>query len=434
MRGRWFKLLVLWCVSWLLAAAAQAQGTLLFVTTQDDPNPPVGVPNGGGGAAAIANARAAFQAQAAAAGLTFVDATNRLSASTSIAAELQAAKMVVLLTIYAPADAARMAEVNAALRSRPDLAMLAFVDGCCSQPENINTFVPFVNGIKPWPTDVATTYVPGGVTAPVNAASPYGASFPATLTGGWYGSLASVPPAYSLYNDPNRSGGSYGLFIPQAASNAGAGACLFMLSDVTPFGIGSQPAQSQAIASAFARAALDSAGACKQPAADVVDLAVALTGPASLTPGTPATYTLGVSNVGVVASTATTVTVTLPPGLTAAGTAPVGCTFGAGGATVTCNVGVLAAANPTATPPVAGGSISFSIQVVAAAGAAGGYAQAQVPNQTGEVNTANNTAALAIAVGAVGAAPAAVPTLDAWALIALAGLLPLVAARRRRQG
>ena len=54
-----------------------------------------------------------------------------------------------------------------------------------------------------------------------------------------------------------------------------------------------------------------------------------------------------------------------------------------------------------------------------------------VPNQTGEVNTANNSTALPIAVGAV---PVAVPTLDVWALLALAGLLPLVAARRRRQG
>ena len=63
----------------------------------------------------------------------------------------------------------------------------------------------------------------------------------------------------------------------------------------------------------------------------------------------------------------------------------------------------------------------------------GGNAQPSVPAQTGEVNTANNSAALAIAMGAAPPSPTAVPTLDVWALFPLAGLLPLVAARRRRQ-
>ena len=75
---------------------------------------------------------------------------------------------------------------------------------------------------------------------------------------------------------------------------------------------------------------------------------------------------------------------------------------------------------------------SITIQLVAAGGA-GGNAQASVPAQTGEVNTANNNAALAIAIGAAPPSPTAVPTLDVWALFALGGLLPLVAARRRRQ-
>ncbi|HPU10761.1 MAG TPA: hypothetical protein PK947_09545, partial [Ottowia sp.] len=70
-----------------------------------------------------------------------------------------------------------------------------------------------------------------------------------------------------------------------------------MLSDVTPFFSGFGGAsQSPAIAQAFAHAALEPAGACKQPAAGVVDLAVSLTGPASLTPGTPASYLLRVAN------------------------------------------------------------------------------------------------------------------------------------------
>ena len=157
-----------------------------------------------------------------------------------------------------------------------------------------------------------------------------------------------------------------------------------MLSDVTPFFSGFGGAsQSPAIAQAFAHAALDPAGACKQPAAGVVDLAVSLTGPAS----------------------------------------PVGCTFSSANTIVTCQL-----------PDRSGaGSSNLSIQLVAAAGGAGGNAQPSVPAQTGEVNTANNNAALAIAIGAAPPSPTAVPTLDVWALFPLGGLLPLVAARRRRQ-
>ena len=196
-----------------------------------------------------------------------------------------------------------------------------------------------------------------------------------------------------------------------------------MLSDVTPFFSGFGGAsQSPAIAQAFAHAALDPAGACKQPAAGVVDMAVSLTGPASLTPGTPSSYLLRVANPGVVASTAIKVTLTLPTGVTATGTPPVGCTFSSANTIVTCQL---------PDRPVARSS-NLTIQLVAAGGA-GGNAQPSVPAQTGEVNTANNNAALAIAIGAAPPSPTAVPTLDVWALFALGGLLPLVAARHRRQ-
>ncbi|MBP8928303.1 MAG: hypothetical protein KBG45_05755 [Ottowia sp.] len=195
------------------------------------------------------------------------------------------------------------------------------------------------------------------------------------------------------------------------------------MSDVTPFFSGFGGAsQSPAIAQAFAHAALEPAGACKLPAAGVVDVAVSLTGPASLTPGTPSSYLLRVANPGVVASTAIKVTLTLPTGVTATGTPPVGCTFSSANTIVTCQLPDRSVA----------GSSNLTIQVVAAGGA-GGNAQPSVPAQTGEVNTANNNAALAIAIGAAPPSPTAVPTLDVWALFALGGLLPLVAARRRRQ-
>ena len=431
MKLHWLRKAALWCASLVFSVAVQAQagGTMLFVTTQDDPLPPPTATNGGGGALIVGNARTAFQAEAAARSMTFVDRTNQLSnATTSLATDIANASMLVLVTVYGPADAARMAEVNNALRSRPDLTVLAFVDGCCSQDENINTFAGYVNGIKPWSGTTGVTYVAAMVTAPLNTASPYQSTFAAlpSIAGGYYSSLSNVPTEYRLYNDPAYANGAFGLFVPQSASNSGAGACLFMTTDASPFSAGAQPAQSTAIAQSFAAAALDPNGACKQPAAGVVDLDVSLTGPATLIPGTPATYTLTVANEGVVASTATTVTVTLPAGIAVTGTLPAGCTATGGGTGLTCNVAALSAA----VPPAPGGSVSFPIQLVATAGGAGGNAQASVPNAAGEINTANNATALPIAIGA---APAAVPTLDIWALLALGGLLPLLAARRRRQ-
>ena len=437
MAAKWLRNMALWCAGLLIGVAAHAQtgGTMLFVTTQDDPLPPVGVPNGGGGAAAIANARAGFQAQASAHGLTFVERTNRLSdPATSLETDIADASVLVLVTVYGPAASARMAEVNAALTSRPDLMVLAFVDGCCSQDENITPFMGYVNSIKPWAGTVGVTYVDSSITAPLNTASLYQAPFAAaglnSIVGGWYSRLSNVPSDYRLYNDPGLADTAYGLFVPRAASNGGSGACLFMISDATPFGNGTQPAQSNNIAAAFTTAAMDPNGACNLPAPGVVDLAVSLTGPASLTPGIPAAYTLTVANEGVVASTATTVTVALPPGVTVTGALPPGCTATGGGTGLTCNVAALTAANPTATPPVAGGTVSFPIQLVATTNSPGGNAQATVPNAAGEINTANNTTTLAITIAA---APAAVPALDSWALLALGGLLPLLAARRRRR-
>lgn len=412
MKHNWMKYLALWCASWLLAAAAQAQN-VLFVSTAE----------AGSGAPLLANAHAAFQAEAASRGLTFVDRTGGLaSASTSLSADIANAAMLVVVTVYDPANAARMAEVDAALKSRPDLLVLGFVDGCCSQPENISTFMPSVNAIAPWgATTVA--YQAENVVAPVNPASPYAASFPATIAGGYFSSLGGVPNAYQLYTDPARPGNAYGLFVPQAASNSGAGACLFMLADASQFGNGTQSAD---IAKAFATAALDPAGACKKPAAGVPDLAVGVTGPGNLTPTVPADYTLTVSNPGALASTATTVSVTLPAGVTVLpASLPAGCTAVAGNGGFSCNVSALAVSNPAA-------SVTFPFQVLAAAGYAGGDIVATVVTQTNEVNTANNTARLPVAVGlAPPSPPAPVPSLDLWALLALSGLLPLLARRRK---
>ena len=197
-----------------------------------------------------------------------------------------------------------------------------------------------------------------------------------------------------------------------------------MLSDVTPFFSGFGGAsQSPAIAQAFAHAALDPAGACKQPAAGVVDMAVSLTGPASLTPGTPASSWLRVANPGVVASTAIHGDPHIADGRDRDRYSA--CWLHLQFRKHHRDVSV--------ARPVSCRELQLNDPGGGRRRCGGGNAQASVPAQAGEVNTANNNAALAIAIGAAPPSPTAVPTLDVWALFALGGLLPLVAARRRRQ-
>ena len=197
-----------------------------------------------------------------------------------------------------------------------------------------------------------------------------------------------------------------------------------MLSDVTPFFSGFGGAsQSPAIAQAFAHAALDPAGACKQPAAGVVDMAVSLTGPASLTPGTPASSWLRVANPGVVASTAIHGDPHIADGRDRDRYSA--CWLHLQFRKHHRDVSV--------ARPVSCRELQLNDPGGGRRRCGGGNAQASVPAQAGEVNTANNNAALAIAIGAAPPSPTAVPTLDVWALFALGGLLPLVAARHRRQ-
>ena len=150
------------------------------------------------------------------------------------------------------------------------------------------------------------------------------------------------------------------------------------------------------------------------------DLVPSVSGPASPVVGTPSTYTLSVANQGNLAGNDGNVTLTVPTGMTV-GPLPPGCAQA--GQTITCTVtGPL---NPTATQ-------SWPITLTPTQ--AGPLAlQTDVTGVTGETNTANNTQTTnvtAVAAPAAGGVTA-VPTLDLWALLALSGLLPLVARRRR---
>lgn len=149
------------------------------------------------------------------------------------------------------------------------------------------------------------------------------------------------------------------------------------------------------------------------------DLVPTLTGPAAPPLGSPSNYVLTATNQGNVASTDGAVSVTLPAGMTAdPATLPAGCTLT--GQVVSCAPGTLAPGASTSwtlpLTPTLPGATSLTVAVTGV---------------TGETNTGNNGTTFAMspsaALGVQG-----VPTLDVWALMALAGLLPLLTRRRVR--
>lgn len=151
------------------------------------------------------------------------------------------------------------------------------------------------------------------------------------------------------------------------------------------------------------------------------DLTTTITVPPMIV-GQDATITLQVANVGGSPGAATSATLTVPAGTTIV-SVPAGCTFA--GQVVTCAVGVL---NPAASAP-------FAI-VVRSDTAGAAVFSSNVNAVAGETNAANNASTQAGVVSAAAAGVQAVPTLDWLGLIALTGLLPLLAllARRRRPG
>ncbi|ARU06358.1 hypothetical protein CCO03_18320 [Comamonas serinivorans] len=368
--------------------AAQAQDRVLFISSDESAN--------AGWNGYLTNARNAFEAVAPAG--TFVNRTGALSGTASLTGDIADARMLILATVCSATQANRWAEVEEALKTRPDLMVISFVDGSTAPgcPANLARFTTAINAIRPaaW-SPITATPTSGDITAPLNQQSLYAATFQAVLPsirGQFWGRMSPVPTDYALYTSaavaspaPATVTNAYGLFIPQAASNGGHGACLFFVADATQFNL-NQPAQSTAIARAFYAAATDPSGACQQPVANVPDLTPSLAGATALNIGATHSVRLTVSNADQAASADGLVTVTLPAGL-ALVNAPAGCT-------------------PSATPPegfscplsalAASGTLALDFDVRATAVLANAAISAEVSGVTGEVNTGNNSATLLV--------------------------------------
>src|SRR5687767_2444162 len=130
--------------------------------------------------------------------------------------------------------------------------------------------------------------------------------------------------------------------------------------------------------------------------------------------GSNVAFTITVANAGPASASTVVVTDALPANLTYVSSSSTVGTCSAIGNTVTCQVGTLAA----------GANAVITINATAnAAGAANNTAT--VTSATADPNAANNTGAVTVTVPSV--ISTAVPTLDFWATLLLAGLLLTVA-------
>lgn len=367
--------------------ASQAQSNVLFISSDESSST--------AWSGYITNARNAFEAVTPTG--TFVNKTGGLSGAASLSTDIAEAKTLVLVTVCSATNTERWNELEEALKTRPDLMVISFVDGSTTTgcPTNLARFTASINTIRPssW-SAITATPTDGSITAPLNSQSLYANTFQSLLPnirGEFWGRMSPVPTDYALYtsNDvtsptPATVTNAYGLFIPQAASNGGNGACLFFVADATQFAL-DQPTQSRNIAQAFYNAATDPAGACKQPVAKTPDLAPVLTGATNLSIGSPSTVTLTVSNADEAASNDGLVTVTLPVEIELV-TAPPNCMAIASPVGFSCPINTLGI----------NGNQTFDFDIRATAIVSNATIAALVSNVTGEVNTANNSATLVV--------------------------------------
>ena len=192
--------------------------------------------------------------------------------------------IVVVASTYLPVHPTNWTVLQSAVANRWANSIVFFVDGCC-EGSNGNNAQQMVNILN---AGTGSTFVLGSSGGndsqfPLNTNSPYSASFAGLnpFYGGAITYINAVPASNALYlkagtlpagfpsagTTPTNS--VYGLLIPTIQSNAGDGACVFAVVDITPFydppGALSWTNNRGKVGPAFVNAATSENGACGLP-------------------------------------------------------------------------------------------------------------------------------------------------------------------------
>jgi len=184
--------------------------------------------------------------------------------------------IVIVAGTYRSIDDTNWAVLQNAVANRWANSIVFFVDGCCEGQNsgNARRMVATLNAGAQASFTLGDT-VNGFQAFSLNTNSPYASSFAALnpLQGGYYTYINNVPANNALYVPggalpPTGSApwdNVYGLLIPTAQSNAGRGACVFAVVDISLFDAAPWAANQGKIAPAFLSAATSETGACGLP-------------------------------------------------------------------------------------------------------------------------------------------------------------------------
>ncbi|WP_423935141.1 DUF5979 domain-containing protein [Comamonas sp. 23] len=184
--------------------------------------------------------------------------------------------IVIVAGTYRSIDDTNWAVLQNAVANRWANSIVFFVDGCCEGQNsgNARRMVATLNAGAQASFTLGAT-VNGFQAFSLNTNSPYASSFAALnpLQGGYYTYINNVPANNALYVPggalpPTGSApwdNVYGLLIPTAQSNAGRGACVFAVVDISLFDAAPWAANQGKIAPAFLSAATSETGACGLP-------------------------------------------------------------------------------------------------------------------------------------------------------------------------
>ncbi|WP_021024629.1 DUF5979 domain-containing protein [Comamonas sp. B-9] len=271
-----FRLLL---AAFLLCVGAQhalAQQVLLLTTNSDPAGPN---PEDADAIAAYQNLENEFTNALPSSGQltrrSVLGNANAISAATFTAASGSAYDIVIVASTYRAVDPSNWAVLQTAVANRWANSIVFFVDGCCENrnAQNAQRMVDTLNAGTQSTFSLGTTVNAYGA-FPLNTNSPYAGSFTALnpLQGGYITYINNVPANNALYvagalppAGTTPTNNVYGLLIPTVQSNAGRGACVFAVVDISIFYGPPWTTNQGKVAPAFLNAATSESGACGLP-------------------------------------------------------------------------------------------------------------------------------------------------------------------------
>jgi len=304
--------------------------------------------------------------------------------------------IVVVASTYNPIHSTNWAVLQSAVANRWANSIVFFVDGCCEASNGANA-QNMVNTLNAGTGSTFSLGNPGGNDAqfPLNTNSPYATSFAGLnpFYGGAITYINNVPASNALYLSAGTPPASfppagttstnsvYGLLIPTIQSNAGNGACVFAVVDITPFydppNAPTWANNKGKVGPAFVNAATSENGACGLPKVtksfDKADIYLGGTNNTSV-------LTINVSNGTPNAINNVNLTDNLPAPLQ----------IGTGAVSNTCTGGTLAAAQGSSAVSLTGfgipsGGCSVTVPVVWPNTDAGRQACVNTPSVTNTI-------------------------------------------------